>query len=857
MNLRAKRLNRQLNKNNKGSSLVTVLLVASIVAILVTVVLAIVILNVYMKKADLQGQNAFYDAETALEEIRAGLAKNESDATTVAYLDTLSNYSNYVDDKKTEEFDNTFGKTLKDTLTLKTGDYSGNYDVNILKSYIKNDRAELLTTEDEAFFNTNTKEGTKLFNVHVKYTDESGYVSEIKTDIVLEYPPVNFQNASSIDNILTYGLIANNQFMNKEAGRIDITGNAYIGGNGAVLNNANINFFANGTQETNVICGNNINMFGSTLTSDNLALWANNIVLDKSTFNMNSGSSYIKDDLVLGNNAKSTLKGKLIMFGNPWVARDDDGKMIESSEVREAAKEDMPSYSSSILVTGSNAGLDMSGLNTMVIGGSAYVDTASVKDKDGNKVNKQYYTEPDQVDSSGRTIKGKTITANPVTGQSLMLTSDQRAYLVPATLVGAEAKPVIENGQVLRYENYSHGLTNPMTAGQFKALEDDIRAAKGYGPNDVIPYEDYVNWELAEPTIGVSINNFWRAHVKEAIKKGKGYTDDSQIQLSDFAAYEYSKPTLNICYYPTTNGGTMVYLFLRFNTIGNNYEGTQNATYIPAEAFYNNWYKLYNSTLTNYTRLIGNLDYYAKYGIKLPKDVNDKTRMYFTGNILSTETNPVIVPDIITQSDFTIDLNVEYSKQSAYYQDAYYTLNKNLNTRYVTLSDSNKDNDLFTNLIDINPKVDGKDVPLSGTNYYMSTTGEAAVVTNGDFTYNSSSEYIARNYEDNKGDKHSQGKINIIIAKGDVTVSQNYEGMIIAGGDIIVAPDKSITANSDKAAKAMIATKYVEGGESKECAAIFVKNAARYLLGGTGNKDGDSGNITMKDYVTYRNWTRL
>ena len=496
-----------------------------------------------------------------------------------------------------------------------------------------------------------------------------------------------------------------------------------------------------------------------------MAFWSDKVTLDSGAkFNMNSGSLYIKDDLVLGNNARSTLKGKLIMFGNPWVAISE--QMINASEVRQGAKDDMPSYSSSILVTGSNAGLDMSGLNTMVIGGSAYIDS---RGKDGSVYKRNsdgsYIRDKDGIRESN----------NVVSGQSMMLKSDQRAYLVPSTLVGAEFKPVYGgNGQIVRWDNYSNGLTNPMTGDQYKRLIEEIMAFKGYTSEDQVQPTDIVNFDLAEPTIGMSLNGFARAI---------GVTKDEDL------------PTVKPCFYATENGGTMVYLFLEFKTVGDNFTGQQNKSYIPAEAFYNLWYQLYHTTLTNYTRLLGNINYYATYGIKLPKDVNDKTRMYFTGNILSTETNPVIIPDIITQPDFTIDLNVEYSKQSAYYQDAYYTLNKNLSTRYATLSQAAKNKDLFDNLITKTATVGDETYSLSGTNYYVYPSGEAAVVVDGSVTYNASLENSVRNTKDNDGNKHSDAKVNVIIATGDVTVADNFEGMIIAGGNVIVRSGNTITSN--------------------------------------------------------------
>ena len=297
------RLRQQLNKNNKGSSLVTVLLVASIIAALVTVVLAIVLLNVYMKKSDLEGQGAFYDAESALEEIRAGLAKDESDATTTAYLDTLSNYANLDDkektdnfndesseiiDKKTDNFNHEFSEIIDKKLAYIGTDGKKYYKISALEGYLKETKlqdgvgAEILTEPSEAYFNV-TKEGAVLKGVHVRYTDKSNYVSEIKTDIVLEYPPVNFQNASSIDNILTYGLIADKAF--NPSGSVEVTGNAYLGselGSDNKINSASVDFNANGTQETNVISGGNFLLDnGSKVNINNIAFWSDKITLEK------------------------------------------------------------------------------------------------------------------------------------------------------------------------------------------------------------------------------------------------------------------------------------------------------------------------------------------------------------------------------------------------------------------------------------------------------------------------------------------------------------------------------------------------------------------------------------------------
>lgn len=949
MNLRAQ-LNQKLNKNNKGSSLVTVLLVASIIAALVTVVLAIVILNVFMKRSDLLGQSAFYDAESALEEIRAGLAYEESEATTEAYLDTLSNYSNPKDGEKEEPSiyddedddkvidDKTkhFNKEFKDNLIdkLKKGYTSDNkgiiYDKAILENYLKEtalnkdgvgavvlpEGEQDLSTDNEHIMNV-TAEGVELKNVHVRYTDKDNYVSEIKTDIVLEYPPINFQNATSIDNILSYGIIANKTF--DPEGSVDVYGNAFLGsGIGRKINNnifsgnielgkANIiNFNQNGTQETNVISGGDLILNNNgTINNNGVALWADSIALnDGSSYNMNSGSTYIKNDLKLGQNAKSTMAGKLIMFGNPWVAISEE--MIQSDKVREWAKLDMPSYSSSILVLGSGAKLDLSRLNMMVLGGSAYIDSYY------NDNNRSKYSSQRDPENDVR------YSADMVMGQSIALKSDQRAYLVPPTLVGAGLN---------KGGNYSNGLANPMTQSTYNSLLTEIKNAKGYSSEGQVQPKDFVNMSLAEPTIGMSIYDFYKSRFMaseelynaisdinlsefdalqtadlingtnsyeialsqndlkkhhdayKAAAKAKNITKEIEGYLGEYMVYEYivKRPNVVIRAQNTNNGPSLIYLFLQFNSVGENFVGQQNRTYIPAEAFYNEWYRTYNSTAVNKQRLKENLDYYLPAGdigsgLLLPRDVRkEKTRMYYTGNLVVTDDNVdnIIVQDIITQPDFTIDLNVEYSKQSAYYQDAFYTLNRNLSTRYVTLTaDDKKEVNgtdggveegcyLFRNLIKTGSTSLDDEYTITdiGQKEFMSSNGEVAVVVDDGFTYDSTTENrIVSGLKSKYDNPPDNAKINVIIASGDVTVNDNFEGMIISGGKITIGGKcTKIESNPEKAAKALTA----RSADGTDFAAHYVKNAEKYILGGTGRKDDeDSGNITMKSFVTYRNWTR-
>ena len=67
-------------KNNRGASLVMVLLTVALIGIMVAIVLVIVLLNYKMKAVDSRSQANFYTAETAVDEIKAGLGSDVSDA---------------------------------------------------------------------------------------------------------------------------------------------------------------------------------------------------------------------------------------------------------------------------------------------------------------------------------------------------------------------------------------------------------------------------------------------------------------------------------------------------------------------------------------------------------------------------------------------------------------------------------------------------------------------------------------------------------------------------------------------------------------------------------------------------------
>lgn len=79
--------------NNSGSAIVTVIVVVAFISILATTILYVSGMNFYMKMTDLHTKESFYEAETALEEIKSFLMEQAAEAGKEAYMDVMINYA--------------------------------------------------------------------------------------------------------------------------------------------------------------------------------------------------------------------------------------------------------------------------------------------------------------------------------------------------------------------------------------------------------------------------------------------------------------------------------------------------------------------------------------------------------------------------------------------------------------------------------------------------------------------------------------------------------------------------------------------------------------------------------------------
>ena len=130
-----KKENRFFKLNNKGASLVTVIIVIGFIGILAGVVMMTSLINFKMKRVNVYAKDTFYSAEQVLDEINIGLQRYISDSISAAYTDVMQNYSEYSVEKKRMVLQTNYYEKMWDK--LQAGGSNQKYDVAVLEAFLK------------------------------------------------------------------------------------------------------------------------------------------------------------------------------------------------------------------------------------------------------------------------------------------------------------------------------------------------------------------------------------------------------------------------------------------------------------------------------------------------------------------------------------------------------------------------------------------------------------------------------------------------------------------------------------------------------------------------------------------------
>ena len=433
-------------RRNRGSSIVIVIIAMAMIGILATTLLWMSYINYKIKVNDIRNKNSFYSAEMVMEQIVAGLQKEASDSVSVAYQEVLSNW----DDLQSESNRySSFAFTYLDTLVkhLRDADKGdGYYKRDILKGYV--DTTVWDHVNQTAWDNgtDDTDEAKKkppvmelvngnsllLRNVFVSYMDEDR-LSIVSTDLCLDVPEIVFTQSGSIDELYNYILIGNQGISLKESsGQVTADGSIYAGtddkGKGGItINKASTLAINNGRYviskgEIDVI-GPGAGLIVRDVKETGSSVYAKNLDLQSGTISFDS-KTYIANDLTLsGNGSKATLTKEYYGYGISTESGIGDSKTDQEN-------------SSAIIINGQNSTVNMSGVNTLMLAGRAYIGTNTTK--------KELDQNAEAVANGDAAKKNEKAV---LMGESITVKGGQIAYLVPTECLG------VYNGETLIGQN--------------------------------------------------------------------------------------------------------------------------------------------------------------------------------------------------------------------------------------------------------------------------------------------------------------------------------------------------------------------------------------------------------------------
>ena len=818
-------------KDNRGFSLINVIIAVAFIGIMGMLVLYLALHNYQMKVAGIKGKDSFYTAEQALEEIRLGLQQDAGDAMSRAYIKVMETYNVDNDSKdgvleeiRQAAFEKGFLEELQKS--LQTSDQNGTqqvaqtgqYSMEHLKTYvdleskINQDKETLIVTNPEGkdpVLEVEETKGMLLKNLKVIYVDPKGLASIIETDIRLGIPKVQFPTPSTLPDLMSMIVVAEGGIVceGQQGSTTTITGSIYAGtidtDKETALKNENAtSIWTKSGASLSITSGDKV-VTAAEIKVDNgskfsaasgVNLWSRGLRVNSADVEF-LGTTYFADDLTVekGQRSTVTIQGDYYGYGYPSTAK----KSLNYTQDAAAGTTDGRKYdnasdadlSSAIVINGRDTTLDLSGVNRLLLAGRNYVASSSV--------------------ASG----SDTLNTDVMTGDSISVKGAQLAYLLPYSLLNLDDGTAKSNPMTMTAYNDS-GLKDKSAS---EIVEWDTPVAAWGGKT------------LRE--IGVDSNN----------------------------------PVQTVFY--NGQGGT-VYFYLNFSDDA------------KASAFMSDYYSQQQDKMDQYFSFCFGPD----AGITL-RNQNSFTRYVTNGNVLTYD-GVQSSGSLRNATDPALSDNL--SQEEVNLQNTWYALNRKMITSVDLLKNDVADSDgithdeslytrsVFDNLV--NEKQMVQFLEKSGTNLQYTFTADAdndnlqaIMVHNGaSSTFEvknesgSSTQTVTGTNTTLKITSSMAEKLRLVICTGDVEIEPgvNFKGIIMAKGKITLDAGAKLESAPLDAAK--VFQSVIGSNEGKISPQDFFWEGDKYVLGNSTSTDDDntggtgsnSDTYKLADYVNYENWRK-
>ena len=367
------------HKDDRGASLLAVLILMVVVSAIAVVITKITIVNIQMKEVERGTKKNFYSADAIMDDLRTGAREQAETALENAYADVLQHYVDYTSGGKNaqdvfkQNYMNGLEKYFADPMKtpVDTTNEQGNvvyrvagYDADKVKGCILDETQQgCFVAPADPKYEIDYGTGTfTLKDVRVVYKDAQDYETTITTDLVFSTPDMNFSGQSQVKEFMKYALIADDQ-INVNASNVTVDGSVYAGVGGIVAS-------GNGTGELKgrmiLTRGDIVADMGSALKvgDGNSSIWAENIMTtgkSAATLNVN-GNMYVADDLALNaKESKVTLQGNY--YGYNFQKNYGAGDTVATDA----------DFSSAIMINGKSSSLNIQNLKYLLLAGRTFI----------------------------------------------------------------------------------------------------------------------------------------------------------------------------------------------------------------------------------------------------------------------------------------------------------------------------------------------------------------------------------------------------------------------------------------------------------------------------------------------------
>lgn len=858
-------------RDDRGSAIVIVIIAMALISILATTILWASYLNYRIKVNDLKVKNSFYSAETVIEQITAGVKKDiVSASVNDAYQQVLSNWDALGTDDNRENF---FLMAYRDQVEEKLGvsgvapnqkynrdrfleefvdtefwdtdadnyGVNGYIDMDIWKDPMKPALFKPLEPSGEPPVDANpANDGSMTIkNICVEFYDSDGLLSIINTDIAIDVPKLSFTQAGTIDRLYPYVLVGE-EGIETEDGVITITGSIYGGVDEHNEGGIRIGKSSHVTVEDaeyvisggGIVVGNDpdfinlINQDARLVVRDlssggyRTSVYAQDLAVNSSHLAI-TGKVYVANDLTLsGKGSSVALEGQYLGYGDeldykPIEETDGEGNKVL---VNPAAK------SSAIVINGKNSTVDLTGLNTLLLAGRAYV---SLSDDDTD------VTLP-----------------HILMGESISVKSNQIAYLVPPECVGTlDGKTMIgQNPVSFRTWEQMIASLDEYADRDFKIVNAHMEVAK-LGGKELQEYgiEDITADDLS----GVDKDNLPAVITKlngAGIHSGVRFymSDKKQVYLYLVMDEEYSEEYFTAYYNVNSNKTSLDSYFNQYASGGIKLkDNVQGYTVVG------------NSMVSLTSAASGDNIVTDKYGenlVQLLSSVMPSADEEEGDGEESEEGGQPTDPDVYEEVSDNISgiENIKNQDELDEIIDNCGSVYRNLTTNLME-EDTGLYNTVFENLIMLESP-SGEDGSTQGLKDYLNDNGGKAEFYISESPTTKKLKAVLVDAGTGSYEIPHDSNLRLVIAIGDVEVTGNFQGLIIASGKITVGKNVTCKKDGEGVYSALQAT-----SADGNVPANILRNGSGMIKSGYEDAQTDEmGNLRIdySEIVRYENWIK-